>query len=153
MKVTVTIDDFILKSSFKINQTLISTEESFLYTILGSIRSHSYPLHDTDGFYQLIARSYKSDRPINITGIDKNHLKCDCINDSVVNGTREAILYSFGLSSPPRHKICKEPRVKCFKKVNKAVLSHITIYLEDDDCKPVDFHNETASFTCQLIKI
>ena len=47
----------------------------------------------------------------------------------------------------------KEPRVKLFKKVNKSVLSHITFYFEDDDHKPVDFNNETISFTCQLIKI
>ena len=40
-----------------------------------------------------------------------------------------------------------------FSKLNKSVLSHITFYLEDDDHKPVDFHNETLSFTCQLIKI
>ena len=51
------------------------------------------------------------------------------------------------------HKIYKEPKVKLFKKINKSVLSHITFYFEDDDYKPVDFHNESASFTCQLIKI
>ena len=29
----------------------------------------------------------------------------------------------------------------------------MTFYFEDDDHKPVDFNNETISFTCQLIKI
>ena len=101
----------------------------------------------------MIAGSYKSDRPINITGIDKIHLKCDCIQGSIVNGIREPILYSFALSSPPGYKIYKEPRIKLFKKINKSVLSHITFYFEDDDHKPVDFNNETISFTCQLIKI
>ena len=100
----------------------------------------------------MIAGSYKSDRPINITGIDKIHLKCDCIQGSIKNGKRELILFSFALSAPPGHKIYKEPRVKLFKKVNKSVLSHITFYFEDDDCKPVDFNGETISFTCQLIK-
>ena len=57
------------------------------------------------------------------------------------------------MSSPRGHKIYKEPRFKHFKKINKSVLSHITFYFEDDDHKPVDFHNETISFTCQLIKI
>ena len=37
--------------------------------------------------------------------------------------------------------------------MKKSVLSHITFYFEDDDYKPVDFHNETMSFTCQLFKI
>ena len=150
VKVSVTIDDVRLKSNLKTNQTLNSTNKSFFYTILGFTRSHSYPLDDIDGFYQLIAGLYKSDRPINITGIDKILLKCDCINRSIVNGVREPILYTFVLSSPPGRKIYKEPRVKLFKKINKSVLSHITFYFEDDDHKPVDFNNETVSFTCQL---
>ena len=104
IKVNITIDDIRLKSNLKINQTLIFTEKSFFYTILGFTQSRSYPLDDIDGFYQLIAGSYKSDKPINITGIDKIHLKCDCIQGSIVNGIRETILYSFALSSPPGHK-------------------------------------------------
>ena len=153
VKINITIDDIRLKSNLGINQTLLFTEKSFFYTILGFTQSRSYPLDDIDGFYQLIAESYTSDKPINITGIDKILLKCDCIQGSIVNGIREPILYSFAMSSPPGHKIYKEPRVKLFKKINKSVLSHITFYLEDHDYKAVDFHNETISFTCHLIKI
>ena len=153
VKLNITIDDIRLKSNLKTNQTLIFTKRSFFYTILGFTQSRSYPLNDIDSHYQLIAGSYKSDKPINITGIDKIHLKCDCIQGSIVNGIRELILYIFALSSPPGHRIHKEPRVKLFKKINKFVLSHISFYFEDDDHKPVDFNNETISFTCQLIKI
>ena len=102
---------------FKTNQTLIFTEKSFFYTILGITQSRFYPLDDIDGFYQLIRGSYKSDKPNNITGTDKNHLKCHCIQGSIVNGIREPILYSFALSSPPGHKIYKELRIKLFKRV------------------------------------
>ena len=153
VKVSVTIDDIRIKSKLKIIQTLIFTEKSFFYTILGFTQSHQGPLNDIKGFFQILAGSYQSNEPINITGIDKIHLKCDCIQGSIVNGIREAILSSFALSLPPGHKIFKEPRVKLFKKVNKPVLSHITFYFEDDDHKLVDFNNETISFTCQLIKI
>ena len=100
----------------------------------------------------MIAGSYKGDRPINITGIDEVHLKGNVVDGSIVNGCREPILYSFALSSPPGHKIYKEPRIKLFKKIKKTFLSDITFYLEDDDHKPVDFHNKTINFTCQLIK-
>ena len=115
VKVNITIEDIRLKSNLKINQTLIFTEKSFFYTILGFTQSRSYPLDDIDGFYQIIAGSYKSDKPFNITVIDKIHLNCDCIQGSIVNGIREPILYSFALSSPPGHKIYKEPRIKLFK--------------------------------------
>ena len=96
----------------------------------------------------MVAGPYKSDKLVNFIGVDKVHLKCDCINGGIVNGVREPILYSFALSSPPGHKIYKEPRIKLSEKVNKSVLSHITFYLEVDDHKPVDFNNETISFSC-----
>ena len=64
----------------------------------------------------MIPGSYETDKPINVTGIDKVHLTGDCVDGSIVNGTREPILYSFALSSPPGHKLYKEPRVKLFKK-------------------------------------
>ena len=153
VKISVIIDEKKFKTILKTNQTLIFTNKSFFYTILGFTQSHSYPLDDIDGFYQLIGGSYVSEKPINITGIHKVHLKCDCINGSIMNGTREPILYSFALDQPPGHERHKEPRIKLFKKINKRVLSHITFYLEDDDYKPVDFNGETISFTCQLIKI
>ena len=153
VKVNVTIDDIRLKSNLKNNQTLIFTEKSFFYSLLGYTQSHQGPLNEIEGFYQLLPGSYKGDKPINITEIDKVHSKCDCLQGSIVNGIREPILFSFALSSAPGHKIYKEPRIKLFKKVNKSVLSHITFYLEDDDHKPIDFHNETITFTCQLIKI
>ena len=99
----------------------------------------------------MIPGSYKSEKPINITGIDKVYLKCDCFDGSIVNGIREPILFSFALDQPSGHKIYKEPKIKLFKKIK--TFSHITFYLEDDDYKPVDFNGETISFTCQLIKI
>ena len=153
VKIDITIDERKYKTDLKINQTLIFTNKSFFYTVLGFTQSHSYPLDDIEGFYQLIAGSYKSERPINITGVDKVHLKCDCIDGSIINGVREPILYSFALDQPPGHKLYKEPKVKLFKKINKSVLSHITFYIEDDDRKAVNFKNEIVLYTCQLIKI
>ena len=86
-------------------------------------------------------------------GIDKFHLKCDCVNATIVNGIRDPILYSFALASPPDHKRYKELLTKLFKRLNKPVLSHKLIYIEDDDHKAVDINGETISFTCQLIKL
>ena len=153
VKKDINIDERKYKTDLKSNQTLIFTNKSFFYTILGFTRSHCYPLEDIEGPYQLIAGLYKSERPVNITGIDEGHLKCDCIDGSIMNGIREPILYSFSLDQPPGHKIYKESKVKLFKKINKSILSHITFYFEDDDYKSVYFNNGIVLFTCQLIKI
>ena len=115
--------------------------------------SHSGRLGDIEGFAQLVPGTYKSNKPNKITGVDKIHLKCDCIDGSVVNGIGEPFSYIFALDKPRGHKIFKEPRIKVFKKINNSVLSHITFYPENGEHKPVDFDNQTISFTCNLNKI
>ena len=59
------------------------------------------------------------------------HLECDCIDGSNLNG----------------HKINKESRIKLLTKVNKPAFPHITFYLASENHQPVDFNNETISFT------
>ena len=151
VKVSITIDDIRLKSNLKISQTLIFTKNLFFYSLFGFTQSHSGTLSDFDVYIQLIAGTYRSDRPINITGVDKVRLKC--IKGSIWNGVRQPILVSFALSSPPGHEIFKELRIRLFKKISKKDFYLIALFLEDDDYKPVDFNEEMVSFTCQLIKI
>ena len=56
VKVNVTSDDVRLKSILKNNQTLTFTEKSFFYTILGSTRSHCYPLDNIERFLSVDRR-------------------------------------------------------------------------------------------------
>ena len=121
MKINIIIDDIRLKSNLQINQTLIFTEKFICYTILGFTGSRFYPLDDIDGFYQLIAGSYESDKPVIFMGVDKIHLKYGRINGSIVNGVREPILYSFALSSPLSHKLHNQPRLKLYKKIKNLI--------------------------------
>ena len=153
VKVNVTIDNIRLKSNSTTNKTIGFTKKTFFFVFLGFTQSHSGQWGDIDGFVQLTPGSYKSDKPIDITGVDKVHLKADCFQGSIVNSVRKPILNSFALSPPPSRKICKEPTIELFKKIKRSVLSHLTFYIEDDGHKPVDFHNETVRFDCQLIKI
>ena len=95
IEVNNTLDDIRLKSILKIKQTIIFTNKPFFYTILGFTQSRQGPLNDIEGFYQVLPGSYKSDTPINITGIDKVHLKSDCLRGSIVNGIREPIFILF----------------------------------------------------------
>ena len=88
-----------------------------------------------------------------ITTTDKVHLKCDCVDGSIVNGIREQILFSFNLSAPPGYKIIKEPNIILYKKINKTRLDSIQFFLEDNNHNPVDFNKETLTFTIQIIKI
>ena len=55
------------------------------------------------------AGTHISEKLVMITTTDKVHLKCDCVDGSIVNGIREQILFSFNLSASPGYKIMKEP--------------------------------------------
>ena len=55
--------------------------------------------------------THRSEKPVMITTTDKVHLKCDCVDGSIVNEIREQILISFNLSAPPGYKIIKEPNI------------------------------------------
>ena len=88
-----------------------------------------------------------------ITTTDKVHLKCDCVDGSIVNGIREQIFFSFSLSSPPVYKIIEKPTTILYKKMNKTRLDYINFYIEDSNHEPVDFNGETLTFTIQIIKI
>ena len=97
--------------------------------------------------------THTSEKPVMITTTDKVHLKCDCVDGSIVNGIREQILFSFNLSAPPGYKIINNPTTVLYKKINKTRLDQIQFFLEDSNHNPVDFNNETLTITIQIIKI
>ena len=66
-----------------------------------------------------IEGTHISEKPVIITTTDKVHLKCDCVDGSIVNGIREQILFSFNLSAAPGYKIIKEPNIILYKKKTK----------------------------------
>ena len=100
-----------------------------------------------------IQGTHISEKPVMITTTDKVHLKCDCVDGSIVNGIREQILFSFNLSAPPGYKIIKDPNIILYEKINKTRLNSIQFFLEDSNHNPVDFNGETLTFTIQIIKI
>ena len=42
-------------------------------------------------------RTHKSEKPVMITRKDKNHLNCDCVDGSIVNGEQEHFFFSFNI--------------------------------------------------------
>ena len=144
----------LLDSDFKIN---IEADTKLMKSVLTT----SYSIYFNSELNTLLgftnkgysSGTHKSEKPVMITTTDKNHLKCDCVDGSIVNGIREQILFSFNLSAPPGYKIIKEPNIILYKKINKTRLDSIQFCLEDSNHNPVDFNSETLTFTIQIIKI
>ena len=144
---------------YKINGLSINIEADTIS--MKSVLTTSNPIYFNSKLNELlgftdtnyIEGTHISEKPVMITTTDKVHLKCDCVDGSIVNGIREQILFSFNLSAPPGYKIIKEPNIILYKKINKTRLDSIQFFLEDNNHNPVDFNGETLTFTIQIIKI
>ena len=144
--IDIEFDDITRKTKLVVRHGIIAIrfdEKSFFSTILGFTPGWDYKHYN----------KYTSQKVVNLGSTNKIHLKCDCIDGSVVNGLRQPILYSFVLDKLPGYKVFSEPETIHYKKINKSVLNTITFYLEDDSDKEVNFNGETLTFTLQMIKI
>ena len=79
-------------------------------------------------------------------------MKCDVIDGAIVDGLKQQIIYSFILDKPPGYKVICKRETKTIKKLYKSVLNTITLCLQNNKNKEVDFNAETLTFTLQLKK-
>ena len=98
-------------------------DKSFFSIILGFTPHWDYKHYN----------EYVSQKIVNLSATSKIHLKCDVIDGSVVNGSRQPILFSFVLDKPSVYKVYCELETVHLKKINKFVLKTLTFYLEDDN--------------------
>ena len=139
-------DDITMKTKLVVNNGIIAIrfdEKSFFSTVLGFTPGWDYKHYN----------KYTSQKVVNLGSTNKIHLKCDCIDGSVVNGLRQTILYSFVIDKLHGYKVFSEPERIHYKKINKSVLNTITFYLENNNNEEVDFNGETLTFTLQMIKV
>ena len=111
-------DDISRKTKLVVSNGIIAKrfdEKSFFSTILGFTPGWDYKHYD----------KYVSQKIVNLSNMNKRHLKCDCIDGSVVNGVRQPILFTFVLDKPSGYKILSEPETIHFKKINKSLLNTI----------------------------
>ena len=111
--------DLVDKSKFKKDLTVFSIEFNIIPDTISmkSVLTTSNPIHVNSELNKVPEFTNKdfqtgthtSEKPVMITTTDNVHLKCDCVDGSIVNGIREQILFLFNLSAPPEYKIIKEP--------------------------------------------
>ena len=114
LKINIKADTISMKSILKTSKPIYYNSE--LNTLLGFTKT------------DYTAGTHKSEKPVMITTTDKVHLKCDCVDGSIVKGIREQILFSFNLSAPPGYIIIKEPNIILYKKINKTRLDSIQFW-------------------------
>ena len=102
-------DDISMKTELFVrpgNRVISFDEHSFFSTILGFIPHWDYK-HCIEYFSQKI---------VNLSTIDKIHLKCDVIDGSLLKCLRQTILFSFILNKPPGYEVfCQTETINCKK--------------------------------------
>ena len=131
--------------------TLRFDEKLFFNTLLGFTPYWNYK--PTNAIHADRPGGYTSEKILNLSTTDKNHLKCDVTDGSIVDGLRQPSLFSSILNKPSGYKVICEPETIHYKKVNKSVRNTITFYSEDDNHEEVNFNGETLTSTIKKIKI
>ena len=104
------------------------------------------PLGFTPGWDYKHYNEYTSQKIVNLKSTNKIHLKCDDIDGSVENGSRQPILFSLVSDKPSGYKVFCEPETIHYKKINESVLNTITSCLEDDNNEEFDFNAGNIDF-------
>ena len=94
--INASVEQIITDSDFKIN---IQADAISMKSVLTT----SNPIHFNSELNKVLgftltdypSGTHTSEKPVMITTTDKVHLKCDCVDGSIVNGIREQILFSF----------------------------------------------------------
>ena len=90
-------DDITMKTKLVVRYGNIAVrfdEKSFFNTVLCFTPGWDYKQYNKD----------TSQKNLNLGSTNKIHLKCDCIDGSVVDGVRQSIFYSFVLDKKPGYK-------------------------------------------------
>ena len=102
-------DDITMKTKLVVKSGIIAIrfdEKTFYSTVIGFTPGWDYKHYN----------KYTSQKVVNLGSTNKIHLKCDCIDGSVVNGLRHPISYSFVLDKLPGYKVFSEPETIHYKK-------------------------------------
>ena len=102
-------DDITMKTKLVVRYGIIAIrfdERSVFNTVLGFTPGWDYKQYN----------KYTRQKILNLGGTNKIHLKCDCIDGSVVDGVRQPILFSFVLDKPAGYKVFCEPKTIHYKK-------------------------------------
>ena len=142
--------DLVDKSKFRKDLAVFSIEFNIILDTISmkSVLTTSNPIRNNSELNKVLgftltdypSETHTSEKPVMISPSDRIHLKCDCVDGSIVNCICEQILFSFNLSAPPGYIIIKERTTVFYKKINKTRLDTIQFFLEDSNHNRYDFN-------------
>lgn len=142
IKLLIRANNNTLKSEIYSSETIDFTKPNSLASLLG--------FANTAKLEPLIWHSSQS--TINIVKTDVVRLVCSAVVGSLKNGRESHILHEFYPTVGPGYKLVESPTNVIYLPVNTNRLDNITIRLEDQDGKLINFREETISLRLHIRK-
>jgi hypothetical protein len=104
---------------------------------------------------ELLSEGYhKSPRIVDIMNINSVLINVDLIHDSYVNGVKGQAIHSFYPNVGPGYKIEERPQPELiFYPINSHYITHIRVWLTDQDNKLIDLQGERITIRVVIRKI
>ena len=85
---------------------------------------------------------WESERPVDILKVNSILIYCDIITGSRVDGKEKPIIYHFSPNVAPGIKIVIEPQNPIYLPITVDTISQMTIWLRDQEERPIDLRGE-----------
>ena len=128
--------EFIFKDDYGVDFDV----ECSMYELLGFSR---YAKHEGSGIYS-------GDDIVNITKVTQLVFNCNVTSSNFINGREMPFLYNCTINVPAGYKLSRELFNIAYKSLTTSQISHIRIWIVDQDGAPVNLRNEDLTVTLTL---
>lgn len=97
-----------------------------------------------------VPKRYISENQVNIMSLNSILVHCNLVGDSYLNGKKTTIIHSFYPNVDPGNKIIEKPVQYIYLPISSDVIRQLTVWLTDQDQKPLDLINETLTIKFHL---
>ena len=120
----------------------VTFKENSLRILLG-FEAKSYIAHT-------MAKRFESEHTVQILTINSILVNCDLVGGSYLNGKEVPIIHSFFPSVDPGEKIIEKPVEYISLPVSSDVIRHMSVWLTDQDQKPLNLREENLTIKFHL---
>ena len=120
----------------------VTFKENSLRILLG-FEAKSYTAHT-------MAKRFESEHTVQILTINSILVNCDLVGGSYLNGKEVPVIHSFFPSVDPGEKIIEKPVEYIYLPVSSDVIRHMSVWLTDQDQKPLNLREENLTIKFHL---
>ena len=89
-------------------------------------------------------------RIVNITNVTQLIFNCNVTSSNYMNGKEMPFLYSYGINTPAGYKLYRELTNISYKSLTTSQISHIRVWILDENASPVNLRDDELTVTLSL---